>query len=83
MRTYKVPIQKAKNKDATPEENPRNHPMPKASLASPNPIPLPLVIIHKKRKKDARIIPETISRCDGTLGYSFKKRIPRERTAKV
>jgi hypothetical protein len=50
-KTYTVPIQKAKNKDATPEESPKNHPIPKASFASPSPIPFPLVTSHKKKKE--------------------------------
>src|SRR3990167_186757 len=52
-----APIQKPKITPETPKESPRNHPIPKTSLASPNPIHLPPETSQIRKNGRARIGP--------------------------
>ena len=52
-----APIQKPRITADIPETNPRNHPIPRASLASPSPIHRPRDKSHIKAKGRARIGP--------------------------
>lgn len=56
-----APIQKPKITADIPETNPRNHPIPSASFASPSPIHRPPERSHIKKKGKARIGPASKS----------------------
>ena len=67
-----APDQKATTTPESKLENPSNQPNPKASLASPRPIQVPLEISHKNAKGSAKNTPDKNSKIVGICGKNKK-----------